>query len=64
MYIHLHTIGLTGVAELGISFCAKSASISLVDFSVHIVDSKKCFRLKFQVELKFICTEFQFFFII
>ena len=43
------------------SFCAKSASISLVDFSVDIVASKTYLRQKFKVELKFICAEFQIF---
>ena len=62
MYIHLHTIGLTGGIRYSyISVCAKSASISLVDFSVDIVASKRYFRLKFPVELKFICAEPQIF---
>ena len=51
-----------GIRYSYISFCAKSASISLVDFSVDIVTSKTNFWLKFQVELKFICAEFQIFF--
>ena len=38
-----------GIRYSYISFCAKSASISLVDFSMDIVASKKYFRLKFQV---------------
>ena len=33
-----------GIRYSYISFCAKSASISLVDFSVDIVVSKTCFR--------------------
>ena len=64
MYIHLHTICLIGVTESrygNISFCAKSASISLVDFSVDIATSKKYFRWKFKDELKSLCVEFQFF---
>ena len=44
-----------------ISFCAKSVSISQVDFLADIAASKKYFRQKFKVELKFICAEFQFF---
>ena len=46
MYINLHAIGLTGVTKIRysyISFCAKSALISLVDFSVDIVASKAYF---------------------
>ena len=48
-----------GIRYNYISFCAISASISLVDFSVDIAASKKYFRLKFQVEFKFICAKFQ-----
>ena len=50
-----------GIRYSYMSFCAKSASISLVDFSVDIVASKQYFRWKFKVELKFICAEFQHF---
>ena len=46
-----------GIRYSYISFCAISASISLVDFSVVIVVSKTYFRQKFQIELKFICAE-------
>ena len=45
---------------ISISFCAKSASISLVDFSMDIVASKKYFRQKLKVELKFISAIFTF----
>ena len=48
-----------GIRYSYVSFCAKSASISLVDIFVDIVASKKTFRQKFQVELEFICAEFQ-----
>ena len=45
MYIDLHTIGLTAYDRYSyMSFCAKSASISMVDISVDIVASKKYFR--------------------
>ena len=43
------------------SFCNKSASISLLDFPVDVMASKKYLRQKFKVELKFICAEFQIF---
>ena len=46
MYIHSHTIGLIGVTELGtvtFHFALKSASISLVDFSMDMVASQKSF---------------------
>ena len=66
MYIHLHTIGSTGMTELirysYISFFAKSASISLVDFSVDIVASEKYFRQKFpQSSLSLFVPSFRFF---
>ena len=50
-----------GIRYSYISFCAKSASISLVDFSVDIVMSKTCFGEKLKIELKFICAKFQIF---
>ena len=50
-----------GIRYSYISFCAKSASISLVDFSVDIVASKTYFRWKFKTELQFICAKFQIF---
>ena len=45
MYIHLHTIYLIGVTELvqWHVICTKSASISLVDFSVDIAARKNIF---------------------
>ena len=62
MCIHLHTINRRdGIMRSYISFCAKSASISLVDISVNIVVSKTYFRQKFQIELEFICAEFHIF---
>ena len=48
-----------GIRYSYILFCAKSASISLVDFSVDIVVSNTCFQWKFKIELKFICAYFQ-----
>ena len=48
-----------GIRYSYMSFCAKSASISLVDLSMDIVASKKYLRQKFKVELKFIFDEFQ-----
>ena len=50
-----------GIRYSYISFCAKSASISLVDFSVDMVASKKYFQQKIKVELKFIWAEFHYF---
>ena len=49
-----------GIRYSYISFCAKSASISLVDFSMDIVAWKKSFRQKLKVELKFISAIFTF----
>ena len=49
-----------GIRYSYISFCAKSASISLVDFSMDIVVWKKSFRQKLNVELKFISAIFTF----
>ena len=46
MYTYFHTIALIGVTEVGtvtFDFCAKSASISLVDFSAAIKTSKNTF---------------------
>ena len=50
-----------GIRYSYISFCAKSASISLVDFSMDIVAWKKSFRQKLKVELKFISAIFTFY---
>ena len=62
IYIHLYTIGLIGVTELGtVTFhFVPNQRRWLVDFSVDIVASNLYFRQKFKLELKFICTEFQF----
>ena len=49
-----------GIRYSYISFCAKSASISLVDFSMDIVAWKKSFRQKLKVEIKFISAIFTF----
>ena len=49
-----------GIRYSYISFCAKSASISLVDFSMDTVASKKSFRQKLKVKLKFISAIFTF----
>ena len=49
-----------GIRYSYISFCAKSASISLVDFSMDIVASKKKFLQKVNIELKFISAIFTF----
>ena len=49
-----------GIRYSYISFCAKSALISLVDFSMDIVASKKYFRQKLKGELKFISAIFTF----
>ena len=49
-----------GIRYSYISFCAKSASISLVDFSMDIVASKKSFLQKLKVELNFISAIFTF----
>ena len=49
-----------GIRYSYISFCAKSASISLVDFSMDIVAWKKSFRQKLKVEPKFISAIFTF----
>ena len=49
-----------GIRYSYISFCAKSASISLVDFSMDIVAWKKSFRQMLKVELKFISAIFTF----
>ena len=48
MYIISHTIGSIddGIRYSYISFCAKLASISLVDFSADVVASKKYFSVK------------------
>ena len=48
-----------GIRYSYITFCAKSASILLVDFSLDIVASK-IFSVK--VELKFICAAFHIFY--
>ena len=49
-----------GIRYSYISFCARSASVSLVDFSFDIVASKKSFRQKLKVEFKFISAIFTF----
>ena len=49
-----------GIRYSYISFCAKSASISLVVFSMDIVGWKKSFRQKLKVELKLISAIFTF----
>ena len=66
MYIHLHTIGLIGMTELGTAtfhFAPNRRrfhwSISH-DFSMGIVASKKSFWQKLKVELKFISAIFTF----
>ena len=58
---NLTSVQLDGTRYSYMSFCAKSASISLVDFSVDIVASKTYLRHEFEVELKFISIEFQIF---
>ena len=50
-----------GIRNSYISFWAKSASISLVDFSVDIIAPKNIFSKSLKVELKFICAKFQIF---
>ena len=42
-------------------FCAKSASISMVNFLAILLRRNNIFSKKFKVELKFICAEFQIF---
>ena len=50
-----------GIRYSYMSFCVKSASISMVDFSVDMLRRNNIFGKTFQVELKFICAEFQIF---
>ena len=63
MYIHLHTIGLIGMTELGtVTFILRQIG---VDFTGRFLGGYYCVEkissVKFKVELKFIWAEFQIF---
>ena len=64
MYIHLHTICLTGVTELGTVTIHLSPNWRRFHWSISrwiFLLRKNIFGKKFPVELKFICAEFQIF---
>ena len=62
MYIHLHTIGLTGATELGTVTCHLAPNQRRFWWSISrwiLLRRNNIFARKFQVEPKFICAEFQ-----
>ena len=63
MYIHLQTIGLIGVTELGTVTCHFAPNQSRFHWSISrwILLRRKNIFGKSLVELKFICAEFQIF---
>ena len=64
MYIHLHTICLTGATELGTVTCHFAPNQRRFQRSISwwiLLRRNNIFGKKFEVELKFICAEFQIF---
>ena len=64
MYIHLHTIGLTGATELGTVACHLAPNQRRFQWSISrwlLLRRNNIFDKKFKVELKFIIAEFQIF---
>ena len=64
MYIHLHTICLTGATELGTVTCHFAPNQRRFQWSIFrwiLLRRNNIFGIKVQVELKFICAEFQIF---
>ena len=64
MYIHLHTIGLTGAAQLGTVTCHFAPNQRRFQWSISrwiLLRRNHIFIKKLKVELKFICAEFQIF---
>ena len=64
MYIHLHTIGLTGATELGTVTCHFAPNQRRFQWSISrwvLLRRNNIFGKKFKVELKFICAEIQIF---
>ena len=64
MYIHLHTIGLTGATELGTVTYHFAPNQRRFQWSISrwiLLRRNNIFVKMFKVELKFICAEFQIF---
>ena len=64
MYIHLHTIYLTGATELGTVTCHFAPNQRRFQWSISrwiLLHRNNIFGKMFKVELKFICAEFQIF---
>ena len=64
MYIHLHTICLTGATELGTVTCHFAPNQRRFQWSISrwiLLRRNNVFGKKFQVGLQFICAEFQIF---
>ena len=64
MYIHLHTIGLTGATELGTVPCHFVPNQRRFQWSISrwiLLCWSNIFGKKFKAELTFICAEFQIF---
>ena len=63
MYIHLHTVGLTGATQLGTVTCHFAPNQRRFQWSISrwiLLRRNKIFIKKFKVELQFILPSFRF----